>query len=438
MSKSSPAPSQIWIALPFFLFGFLHFAAGLLWLACNPTTLTGHFYQPHVIAFAHVIGLGFLMSLVAGSSYQLLPVAFENPLFSRTLAKIHLALHLPGVPLMVYGFYHWRMPALAVGGTAVLLGLVLYVLNITCTAVRPLRRTPTSIGVLGCLGSLTVALGVAACILSSKLGFVAVREPLLLLGAHTYLMLAGFFLLILAAVSYTLLPMFLLVPLTSARRAYGSVQYFLAAIALFIPGQLAFSQLLPFAALAAALGLGFYAIENLALIRRSPRRLDGALRLYAHNLVFLLPVAIGFIFRGLQLAGHAPALALNLDTPLFTFAVFGTLACAILGMGAKIVPFLVWQHRYAPLLGRARVPKLADLVYGRLLNILAWSVPAAALALAVGSAIQSDFVVRIGAFVFCASMAGFVINLFKSLSHLWRSAAQPLPTPAARPASLST
>lgn len=437
MSKSSPAPSQIWIALPFFLFGFLHFAGGLIWLAIEPTLLTGHFYQPHVIAFAHVIGLGFLMSLVAGSSYQLLPVAFENPLFSRTLAKIHLGLHLPGVPVMVYGFYHWRIPVLAVGGTAVLLGLVLYGVNIACTALRPLRRTPTSIGVLGCLGSLTVALGVATWILSSKLGFVTVHEPLLLLGAHTYLMLAGFFLLILAAVSYTLLPMFLLVPLASARRAYGSVQYFFAAIALFVPGQLVFPQLLPFAALAAAFGLGLYAIENLALIRLSPRRLDGALRLYAHNLVFILPVAAGFMFRALQLAGHVPALAVNLDTPLFSFAVFGTLACAILGMGAKIVPFLVWQHRYAPLLGRARVPKLADLVHGRLLNVLAWSVPAADLALAVGSATHNNLVVRVGALVFCASMGGFITNLFKALSHLWHSAAQPLPAPAIRPAILS-
>lgn len=437
MSKP-PAPSQIWIALPFFIFGFLHFAAGLIWLACDPTLLTGHFYQPHVIAFAHVIGLGFLMSLVAGSSYQLLPVAFENPLFSGTLAKIHLGLHLVGVPCMVYGFYRWKIPMLAIGGTSVLLGLILYVVNIACTALRPLRRSPTSIGVLGCLVSLTAALSVATWILSSKLGFVAARDPLLLLGAHTYLMLAGFFLFILAAVSFTLLPMFLLVPLASTRRAYGSVQYFFVAIALFIPGQLALPKLLPFAALAVAFGLGLYAVENIALVRRSPRRLDGALRLFATNLVFLLPVSAGLLFRALQIAGHVPALNLNLDTPLFVFAVFGTLACAILGMGAKIVPFLVWQHRYAPLLGRARVPKLADLVRVRLVAVLASTVPVAALALALGSSMHNNFVVRLGALLFCASMAGFIANLFKALSHLWRSAALPFSTQAPCPANISS
>lgn len=436
MSKSSPAPSQIWIALPFFLFGFLHFAGGLVWLALDPTLLTGAFYRPPVIAFSHAIGLGFLMSLVAGSSYQLLPVAFENPLFSRTLAKIHLALHVLGVPTMIHGFATWKMSVVAVGGTAVLLGFALYVFNIAATELRPFKRTPTSVGVLACLTSLVVALGVAAWILASKLDVAPVRDPLLLLGAHTYLMLVGFFLLILAAVSYTLLPMFLLVPLASQRRAYGSVGYIIVAITLFVPGQLLWSALLPYAALAASLGLSLYVAENSALIRRSPRRLDGALRLYAANLAFVPLVCAGLILRALQLAGHAPSFSRGLDTPLFAIGVFGTLACAILGMGAKIVPFLVWQQSYAPLLGRALVPRLGDLVHGRLLQLLSWTVPAAGLALGVGSAIGHQLVVRAGALLLCLSMAGFVANLYKALTHLWRSAARPIPAPATRPAAL--
>jgi hypothetical protein len=432
MSKSSPAPSQLWIALPFFIFGFLHLAGALAWLVIDPTLLTGAFYRPAVIAFSHVVGLGFLMSLVAGSSYQLLPVAFENPLFNRALAKIHLGLHFAGVPTMVYGFIHWQMSVVAVGGTAVLIGFGLYIVNVAATALRPLRRSATTLGVLASLVALSVALGVAIWILASKLGFVSARDPLALLGAHTYLILFGFFLLFLASVSYTLLPMFLLVPLPSARRALGSVQYLTLGFGLFIPGQLAMPQLLPFAAVFAILGLGLYVIEASAVIRHSPRRLDGALRLYAANLGFLLPVSLGLFIRALQLAGHVPVFACHLDTLVFSLAVFGTLGCAILGMGAKIVPFLVWQHRYAPLLGRVLVPKLADLVRVRLLNALAWTVPTATLALALGVTMESDFIVRLGALLFCASVVAFQINLFHALTHLWRSAAKPLPTAATR------
>jgi len=428
MSKSSPAPSQIWIALPLFIFGFLHLAGALLWLGAEPSLLTGHFYQPRVIAFAHVMGLGFLMSLVAGSSYQLLPVAFENPLFSRSLAKIHLVLHVGGVPAMVYGFMHWQMSVVAVGGTAVLCGFALYILNVAATALRPLRWTPTTAGVFASLVSLSFALGVAAWILAAKLGWTAVRDPLALLGAHTYAILIGFFLLFLAAVSYTLLPMFLLVPLTSARRAFGSVNYFILAVVLFIPGQLAAPVLLPLAALFASLGLGLYSVENIAAISRSPRRLDGGLRLYTANLAFLLPVAALTLFRALQLAGYAPTLARGLDTLIFTLAVFGTLTCAILGMGAKIVPFLVWQHRYAPLLGRAAVPKLSDLVYTRILTALAWSVPAAGVLLALGVATQSDRTVQCGAGLFCLSVCAFLANLLHVLSHLWQSKEKPFNT----------
>lgn len=434
MNKSSPAPSQLWIALPFFIFGFLNLAAALVWLALEPTLLTGAFYRPPVIAFSHVIGLGFLMSLVAGSSYQLLPVAFENPLFNRMLAKIHLGLHLAGVPTMVFGFVKWQMPVVAIGGTTVLIGFGLYIVNIAATSLRPLRRSPTTIGVLVSLMALGVALGVAIWILTSKLSFAHVRDPLALLGAHTYLMVIGFFLLFLASVSYTLLPMFLLVPLPSTRRAMGSVQYLALGIALFIPGQLIAPALLPLAALSASLGLGLYAVENMVAIKHSPRRLDGALRLYAANLGFLLPIMLGLVIRALQLAGHVPTFALNLDTLIFSLAVFGTLSCAILGMGAKIVPFLVWQHRYAPLLGRALVPKLADLAHIRMLNALAWTVPIAALALAFGVTTKADLIVRLGALLFCVSVAAFQFNLFRALSHLWRSAAKPFPPVAPRTA----
>jgi len=74
--------------------GLFNQSVQLLWLACDPTLLTGHFYRPPVIAFTHVVGLGFIMSLAAGSCYQLLPVAFENSLFSRTLAKIRRGLRI--------------------------------------------------------------------------------------------------------------------------------------------------------------------------------------------------------------------------------------------------------------------------------------------------------------------------------------------------------
>ncbi|MFT3781903.1 MAG: hypothetical protein QM790_07795 [Nibricoccus sp.] len=428
--KSSPAPTQIWIALPFFLFGFLHLAGALVWLICEPSLLTRAFYSPPVIAFSHVVGLGFLMSLVAGSSYQLLPVAFENPLFSRTLAKIHLGLHCVGVPVMVFGFLKWNIPAIAAGGTAVLVGMILFVANVAVTALRPFRRTPTGAGVLVSLASLASALSVAGFILLTKLNIVVPRDPFVLLGAHTYAMIFGFFLPFLAAVSYVLLPMFLLIPLPSTRRAYGSVWYTAGALVLFLVGQLSKPFLLPYAALALAIGLGLYGAENLAVLRKSPRRLDGALRLYAWNLAFVPPALTLVIIRALQVAGHLSTSSIDLDTFLFVIAVFGVLACAILGMGSKIVPFLVWQNTYAPLLGRASVPKLAELGHARILNPISWTIPAAAFALSLGTALRQETLVAVGAMLFLGSLGAFLFNLVCTLKHLWKPTAKPF---AARP-----
>jgi hypothetical protein len=284
--------------------------------------------------------------------------------------------------------------------------------------------------VLTALASLCAALGVAVWILLSKFSLTTVHDPLALLGVHTYLMLGGFFILLLAAVSYTLLPMFLLVPLPNPRRAFASVSYMAVAAFLLPVGLLGTPAVLPFSALAAAWGCGLYVAENAAAIRRSPRKLDGALRLYTANLVFLPFVMLVAALRGLQLAGHLPAYPANLDTLLFTLAVFGTLACAILGMGAKIVPFLVWQRRYAPLLGRAVVPRLVDLVSARVLDVLAWAVPLAAALLATGVCLASDVLVRSGAGLFLGLTAAFFYNLGKALGHLVRSLEKPLPASA--------
>jgi hypothetical protein len=53
-------------------------------------------------------------------------------------------------------------------------------------------------------------------------------------------------------------------------------------------------------------------------------------------------------------------------------ALVGWLGQSMLGYLYKIVPFLVWQTRYAPFVGRQRVPLMRDLVRQRAARLSFW------------------------------------------------------------------
>lgn len=53
-------------------------------------------------------------------------------------------------------------------------------------------------------------------------------------------------------------------------------------------------------------------------------------------------------------------------------ALVGWLGQSTIGYLYKIVPFLVWQSRYAPKVGRERVPLMRDLVQQRIATLSFW------------------------------------------------------------------
>jgi hypothetical protein len=102
-------------------------------------------------------------------------------------------------------------------------------------------------------------------------------------------------------------------------------------------------------------GLGASAVALTATLRaRRTRKLDAGLTAFVAGSVFLLLAAIVGIWRIRQGAGDEHALA---AASLYgVLLVVGGLALPILGMGCKILPFLVWMKVYGPRLGREDVP----------------------------------------------------------------------------------
>jgi hypothetical protein len=148
--------------------------------------------------------------------------------------------------------------------------------------------------------------------------------------------------------------------------------------------------------LAAAGVLAFLAQAAAFFRHRQRRAIDPGMRLAAAGLIGLalaLLIAPFALSRGLA--------DFRLLTAYFV-VVLGAISLFVAGHYYKIVPFLVWYHRFGPLVGTRKVPKVADLysapiahVNGALL-VLGWA------GLAIGVYAGLATLVRVAALVFAA------------------------------------
>ncbi len=327
-------------------------AAGVIWAA--PELAAGAFPAPRVVAVTHLWTLGFITTSILGALYQFLPVALGVSIRSERAAHASFGLLALGVPAFAVGLGLGVRPAVHAGASAVALGLGIAAVNLGLT----LGRAPTRDVTWWALGGAALSL-----VVTLALGLtMAVAGPGGLLGVHVHLALCGFVLMVVVAVANHLLPMFLLshgAPSWPARAAAGAIAAGCASLVLplFGAGWWAPASLLTAGVVALLLQAALF------YRHRVRRPVDAGMQLARAALVALLfAVVLGWAV--LSTAATDPRLV----------TAYGLVAVASLGLFVaghyyKIVPFLIWFHRYGPRLGRAVVPRVADLTDARLARI---------------------------------------------------------------------
>lgn len=338
---------------------FLAAAAGAAWFAPE---LAGHYYHPRVLALAHTVTLGWMTVAIMGSSYQLVPIVLERPIWSERLARWQLALLVCAVSGMVAHFYLGAWPGLAAAAGLLAAAIAMHVANLAMSLRGFTRWTFTS---------RLVALGHGGLVLTTLFGLTLAANrvrpfipgPMLFtaLHAHVQMGLLGWVTPMIFGVAARVYPMFLLAPEPHPRAA--SVQLWGLAIGvpavvvglLGVPGLPAAGAL---AVTAAAVGHVAWLIE-MVRARRRPA-LDWGLRLALTGAAFLAPaVLLGVGLATNRLSGPRAALAYAV------VVLGGWVSLTVAGMMLKIVPFLVWHRAYGPRAGREAVPTLAQLSWPR-------------------------------------------------------------------------
>lgn len=380
-------------------------AGGIGLVALAPSLARGGYADPRVAAVAHLFTLGWITTSVMGALYQLLPVALGGRFPSRRLGHLTFGLHVVGVSGFEYGLASGRPPVIIAGAATVGTGLLLFAGHLAAALWSAPRRDTT----WGCLAAadgflvVAVSLGVLLAV-NLRTGFLGPGR-FLLIALHLHVAAIGWVLLVIVGVSRRLLPMFLLshgVTEEPGRAAAWLLALGAAVLALA-------HHVLPLAAMPA--GGGLVAAGGAAFVwqgvlhfrgRRRPT-LDPGLGLVAAALA-LLAAALLLGVPAMLVQGASPRLA----TAYVAALVVGGLGLFVAGHQYKILPFLVWHHRFGPVASERPVPMVAELfargparlaaglqaagAAGLVAAILAGSAAltrAAAVALACGALIQA-------------------------------------------------
>lgn len=353
-------PAGFFLAIPFGLI-----AAGCILLTTGIAPFSSP-WMPQALALAHSGTLGVLAMGMIGALYQMTPVIAGSAVPYTRVAHFVQGLLLAGLAGFIWrllGGPAWAMATaiwcLTAASLAFLipLGWALWRTETKSETVKGMRLAVASLALITLLGLLMARGFASGAFLENRMLWVQIHLTLALLGWVGGLIMA---------VSWQVIPMFYLAPTvdTGTMRwlfrllLIGLVLPFAAIFAgnsseaLFTPAQLAAIGALP-AALVIWLLHPALILRNIS--RRKRKRSDASLLFWKTGLgtaLLLIPIAVAVLLL------PAPRWQL-----LFGWvAIWGWAGMIMHGMLSRIVPFLVWFHRYSPKVGFEPVPSMRSLL----------------------------------------------------------------------------
>lgn len=401
-------PFRFFLSAP--LFGLL---AALLALWYGPSLLDSR-WQPSVLALTHLMTLGFLGMAMVGAMLQMLPVVAGSPVAHPVgvARAVHLLL-VPGALLLVAGFLvgeggPMRLAMLLLGA-----GFTVFVAAVGRSLLRASAANPTVVGMRVAVGALvaTVSLGLT---LASNYGWDWwLIQRIQLTNLHLTWGLLGWVGLLVAGVSYQVVPMFQLTPnypkpVTRWLTMLLFALLLLLSATLLLPDETAQERAALALGLIVAVGFALFALTTLRLqLKRRRKQSDVTLLFWRFGMVCLLLA----LFLGV--AGHLiPALVRTQgDNWMLAFLFIAGFAVSVVnGMFYKIVPFLIWFHLQSRLMGIAKVPNMKQIMPEPGMRRQMW-LHFAAVPVLVGSALW-PLLVYPAALLFGASMLLLETNLW--------------------------
>ncbi len=286
---------------------------------------------------------------------QLIPVVLETGHFSVDWYYLIFPLLLVGVVGLVIGF--WLDPLwLSFGGIFVLIAMIIFAIDVFLTVKKSSIDTFVLKAVkysnifllLGILSGFLMALTLS--------GFMGV-DIAQVLKLHVFAVVGGYVLLTIYGISLVLLPMFGLAHGFDEKPVHKALWLMVAAVGSIFIAVLFDWQIFAYMSyIFALLSVALYFYQVFLIYKTRVRK---ELDIWYRSMLFgyasfMLATILGvlYLLSGLQ-SSH---LLYGMFWFLFVFFIF-----LINGHLYKIVPFLVWFHRFSDLVGKQKVPMLHEM-----------------------------------------------------------------------------
>ncbi len=348
------------IPVSFFLTAPLALAAGgVILLVYGHQALSSSWSGP-TLALLHLGTLGFLGSIILGALYQMIPVLCGTAVPAIRLAHATHASFVAGVGVLVAGFASPAPLAFRVALALLACSFTAFLLPVGTALIRSQAKEMRVHGIRLAVFALALLAtsGLFMAFRRATSGYTTYWTSLRL--AHGGIGLLCFVGMLIAAVSFQVIPMFYLTDQWNRthRRllVLATTLSLLAAPVIFLAGFNTTAIILGLIPAAVACWLWHPAAALKLLLSRRRRRRDTSLWFFSAGLA---SGPICFLLGASNLLSPA-AVKLHI---LFVFlAVMGWAGMIMHGMLSRIVPFLVWFHNYADLAGKAQVPSVRRLL----------------------------------------------------------------------------
>jgi hypothetical protein len=359
----------LWVPLAFFGTAPLALIAAGWLLVVNGEFAISTGFASVTLAIAHLGTLGFLTMVMMGALYQMTAVVAGSPVRRVRIGHAVYALFVTGVVALIGGIAGGSPRAVFWAIALLTPALLLFVIPIVRALLRAPARNETVMGMIAALFSFLVTAVLGLWMAHGHGGMRFPGPRALFIQVHLCVGLLGWVGSLIVAVSWQVLPLFTLSP-PVARAARRWVQG-LAAAGAFLPvvvlvffyagafggSDARASQLAAVAALPGfvAVWLIHPLVSIRALRARRRRRSDPSI-LFWNTALLVAPVC-----------GIASVVAYVATDPRWSvllgwLALFGWAGMLVHGMLERIVPFLVWLHRFAPRAGEPGVPSARALL----------------------------------------------------------------------------
>ena len=403
------APPFILVA-HYFIAGALFYMVASFILPFYANEINSFFLSPAIASLMHLYLLGFIMMIIFGAMYQLIPVVLEIPLFSKDFAYIQFYIFVIGILIFSVALgAKGYIKMLPYGALMMYISMLIFIANVFLTYKNLERWSITAKYIF--VSNIFLLIGISVgfyMALDLIYGFGA--DIISLVTLHITTTIGGYILMTILGVGMILLPMFSLSHGFSQKPINRAFYLVIVGLILFIISIFTKIDIVKY--------LGIFLVGVSVILGLYQMWLIFSTRIRKQNDFWAKNMIASFFALIISLVILAIAIIMKSQTLFILFGFilfFGFFVYFIVGHIYKILPFLVWYQRYSPLVGKRKVPMLHEMIKDKVADIQFWITSVGIILSSIAILSHLNWLFVIGSVVMAFSTMLVIYNIYYTL-----------------------